>query len=108
MAAYYDQAILDIVAQSNRPLRHRDIASRIAPNDWAARNQIGMSLTKLYRTGLLSREKCDGRYWHYSIGGTPPRTAADMEREIAFLREWLRGELTISDTDIDIELAKSI
>lgn len=107
MAAYYDQAILDAVAQSDHPLRHRDIASRIAPNDWAAHSQIGGSLTKLYRAGLLAREKCDGRYWHYSIGGTPPRTVADMEREIAFLREWLRGELTISDADIDIELAKS-
>lgn len=107
MAAYYDQVILDVVAQSNRPLRHREIAELVAPNDWAAHSQIGGSLTKLYRAGLLAREKSDGRYWHYSIGGTPPRTVADMEREIAYLREWLRGELTISDADIDSELAKS-
>ena len=47
------------------------------------------------------------------IGATLSDTHALIEevgrlhKEIAFLREWLRGELTISDVDIDTELAKS-
>jgi hypothetical protein len=63
----YDQQIIDLVA--DRPLSHSEIADRLARGDNRAWGRIGTSLTRLYRAGLLSREKI-GRYWHYRVGGS--------------------------------------
>jgi hypothetical protein len=63
----YDQQIIDLVA--DRPLSHSEIADRLAPGDNRAWGRIGNALTKLYRSGLLSRERI-GRYWHYRVGGS--------------------------------------
>jgi|SRR6185295_11965170 len=65
MAGYYDAALIRAIAQSDRPLRHRDLAALLAPGDMAAWSQIGMALTHLSREGRIDREKIDGRYWHY-------------------------------------------
>jgi len=61
----YDTQIIRAIEAADRPLRHRDLAELLAPGDAAAWNNIGTSLTKLYRAGLIDREKTDGRYWHY-------------------------------------------
>lgn len=96
MAAYYDKQIIDLVAASDRPLRHRDIAEMIAPGGHAAWNSIGNSLTNLYRVGLLSREKTDGRYWHYRTGdGAAPlldRLAALLTAARAYRDAWQGGQ----------------
>lgn len=72
MGAYYDNQIVNLVTQSDRPLRHREIAERLAPGNNRAWGAIGTSLTQLYRAGLLAREKTDGRYWHYTAASAPP------------------------------------
>ena len=72
MAGFYDSKIIDVLRNAATPLRHRDLVAAIAPNEYQAYSNIGISLTKMYRAGLLDREKCDGRYWHYTIATTPP------------------------------------
>jgi hypothetical protein len=69
MAGFYDGAILEALRRAERPMRHRDLAALLAPNDrhYVAFNRIGCSLTKLYRDGWLAREKTDGRFWYYSL-----------------------------------------
>jgi hypothetical protein len=113
---FYDHRILETVAAADRPLRHSEIAARVAPGDNRAWNQIGTSLTRLYRAGALSRIKLDGRYWHYKPGNgagaetyqeTITRLTAERDRargENAYLRQWLCSELTIADADIDAAL----
>lgn len=83
MASYYDKQIIDLVAASDRPLRHSEIAHFLAPADNRAWSRIGGRLTHLYRAGLLSREKTDGRYFHYGPGdGTvSPPTYAELRAE---------------------------
>lgn len=63
--AHYDRRILDTLRTAGRPLRHREIAERIAPGNTRVFYGISGTLTKLYRTGVLRRVKIDGRYWHY-------------------------------------------
>ncbi len=87
MAAYYDKQILDTVAASDRPLRHREIAERIAPGDGAAWNQIGNSLTHLYRAGLLARTKLDGHHWHYTAPALTDRARVAV-LEAAIIADW--------------------
>ena len=54
----YQQAILDALAGATVPLGHRDLVTHLDPNntDRAAFNDIGLSLTRLYRAGLVTRE----------------------------------------------------
>lgn len=77
MAYYYDSAILEALRRADRPLRHRDLAAQLAPNDrhYGAFNAIGLSLTRLYRDGFVRREKTDGRYYHYTL--TPERVVIE-------------------------------
>lgn len=78
MPGFYDQSILTAIEQSDRPLRHRDLAEMLAPGDYAAFSYIGNTLTKLWRLGLVSRQKTDGRYWHYTRRDRRITQAADV------------------------------
>lgn len=110
MEAYYDRQIVATVAASERPLRHRDIAAQLAPGDSAAWNQIGNALTHLYRAGQLQREKTDGRYWHYTIGGPPMSeharlAAADLDYAQQLLARAERAEAEAAELRAEMESA---
>jgi hypothetical protein len=87
MAQWYDQQIIETVGAAERPLRHSEIAARIAPGNNRAWNQIGTSLTRLYRAGQLSRMKCDGHYWHYTPGTGAPCRSADLSHLVMALND---------------------
>lgn len=70
----YDSAILAALKDATRPLFHRDLVEMLDPGkkDYAAFNNIGLALTRLYRAGLVKRERIrrDGterRYYAYTL-----------------------------------------
>lgn len=68
----YEQRILDTLKAAERPLLHRDLMERIAPdNQYEGFYAIGAALTKLYRAGMVEREK-PGRWFEYTYVEKPP------------------------------------
>lgn len=68
---FYDSQILETLKAAKRPLLHRDLVAQIAPDEYGAYGAIGNSLTRLFRAGMVAREK-PGRWYEYTYVERPP------------------------------------
>lgn len=74
MMNYYDRAIIATLKNAPGPLTMRDLVALLDPEnkDWFAFNYIGLALTRLYRAGVVTRERIrrdetQRRYYAYTL-----------------------------------------
>lgn len=66
---------------------------------------VGRGLSEVVRESILALIERTVDADLRSARAALARTEGELRGENAFLREWLRGECSISDTDIDLALA---
>ncbi len=91
----YDNAIIRAVKAADKPLRHRDLVALLAPDKgYSAFSTIGLALTRLYRAGVLAREKCDGKYAYIPMPPPMEDVAAFGRDAWVYCRQHMRAHET--------------